>query len=77
MVLTIIPGIFVILYCNTCAGAIVTNSSVSGPVFLDNLVCSGREDSLLDCINYLHPLGVTDCPLHNMAVVQCPGTLMW
>ena len=34
-------------------------SCVLGPIFLDNMVCSGEETSLLECGH--NPLGDTDC----------------
>ena len=41
---------------------------------LDNVQCSGNEDSLLDCSR--NPLGVHNCDQSSGAGVQCQGTVI-
>ena len=43
-----------------------------GPIFLDKLVCSGLENSLLECRRFT-PLGLTTCEHSQDAVVRCFG----
>ena len=45
----------------------------SGPVFLDRLGCTGKEDALVNCEH--RPLGFpnTDCTHLDDAGVECPG----
>ena len=46
-----------------------TNSST--PILLDDLVCIGRESSLLNCSHA--PLGMSDCTSEELAGVRCEG----
>ena len=43
-----------------------------GPVFLDQLVCSGSETSMLECGRYT-PLGLPTCEHSQDAGVRCVG----
>ena len=43
-----------------------------GPIFLDKLVCSGSETTLLECRHFT-PLGLTTCEHSQDAVVKCFG----
>ena len=48
-------------------------SDGSGPIFLDQLDCSGSEESLLDCPSG-RPVGLHQCD-HTMDVgIRCQGT---
>ena len=56
------------------AGAMVANppdSLGTGPVFLDQFLCEGSENSLLDCPNV--ELGVVSCPHSQDVAVRCTG----
>ena len=44
----------------------------SGPVFLDQLVCSGSETSVLECERHT-PLGLPTCDHSQDAGVRCVG----
>ena len=43
-----------------------------GPIFLDKLLCSGSETTLLECRRFT-PLGLTTCEHSQDAVVRCFG----
>ena len=43
----------------------------SGPIFLDNVVCSGGESSLLECQS--NPIGENNCDHSEDAGVRCEG----
>ena len=43
----------------------------TGPIFLDDVTCSGTESSLLDCTH--SGIGVHDCSHHEDASVRCQG----
>ena len=43
----------------------------SGPMFIDQLSCSGKESSLLNC--RARPLGLADCSDAEAAGVHCTG----
>ena len=45
----------------------------TGPIFLDQLQCTGRESSLLDCSNGLPALGVVSCSHAQDVKVRCTG----
>ncbi|KAF3980675.1 MAG: scavenger receptor cysteine-rich domain-containing protein [Methylococcales symbiont of Iophon sp. n. MRB-2018] len=45
----------------------------NGPILLDNVVCSGSEENLLEC-SY-NPLFTTNCIHSEDAGVNCLGTL--
>lgn len=45
----------------------------SGPILLDDVVCRGTEDSLLDCSH--GPLFAADCGHSEDAGVRCQGTM--
>ena len=45
----------------------------SGPIFLDQVKCSGTETSLLSCTRF-SALGLHSCDHSLDAGVQCPGT---
>ena len=47
----------------------------SGPIFLDELACSGAEGSLLDC-DSLSARGVHMCEHSQDASVRCIGKLI-
>jgi len=60
------------------AGAIVAFSSSQfggndGPIFLDKLVCSNEDISLLECPK-LSPVGVFSCDHSETAGARCDGT---
>ena len=44
----------------------------SGSILLDDLVCTGSEDSLLDCID-ISEIGSHDCDHSEDAGVRCEG----
>ena len=46
----------------------------SGPIFLDQLHCSGEESSLLECRRFAG-LGLYTCDHFHEAGVRCPGGL--
>ena len=46
----------------------------SGPIFLDQLQCSGSEQSLLDCLTFTD-LGLHSCHHSMDAGVKCRGLL--
>ena len=51
----------------------------NGPVFLDQLACSGTETSVLEC-THLIPLGLPTCDHSQDAGVRCVGkscTVCW
>ena len=58
-------------YFHTDANA--TTSAVfgpgMGPVLLENVICTGNEDRLFDCMN--SGLGVSSCPHSRDAGVRC------
>ena len=66
------------LCCILCAGTEAFRGAAfgegSGPIFLDELACSGAEESLLDC-NSLSPRGVHICDHSMDASVKCIGEL--
>ena len=43
-----------------------------GPIFLENLICSGSETTLLDC-RHSTPLGLSTCAHSQDAGVRCVG----
>ena len=43
-----------------------------GPIFLDQLDCSGTEATLLECRHFT-PLGLTTCEHSQDAIVRCFG----
>ena len=45
----------------------------SGPIFLDELRCSGDEQSLLDCPTGISELGLTNCDHSQDVWVRCRG----
>jgi len=49
--------------------------SAVGPIFLDQLVCSGSETSLLECQSYT-PLGLSTCQHSQDAGVRCVGKIL-
>jgi len=59
-----------------CAGAIAFSRSQfgedDGPIFLDNLVCSSEDKSLLKC-SKLSPVGVFSCDRSETAGARCYG----
>ena len=45
----------------------------SGPIWLDNLLCTGTETSLYNCV---HPgIGINNCGHHEDAGVLCQGMI--
>ena len=44
----------------------------SGPIYLDQVGCTGREQSLEDCTS--NPIGIHDCSHFEDAGVGCQGT---
>ena len=48
--------------------------SAVGPIFLDEVVCTGSETSLLECRHYT-PLGLPTCQHSQDAGVRCVGRL--
>ena len=46
-----------------------------GPIFLDKLLCSGSETTLLECRRFT-PLGLTTCEHSQDAVVRCFGMIL-
>ena len=59
-----------------CAGAKMLSGAQFdpgiGPIFLDQLDCSGSETTLLECRHFT-PLGLTTCEHSKDAVVSCLG----
>ena len=49
--------------------------SAVGPIFLDQLVCSGSETSLLECQSYT-PLGLSTCQHSQDVGVRCVGKIL-
>ena len=47
----------------------------TGPIFLDNVGCSGSETTLLSCSH--NGIGIENCGHHEDAGVTCPGVFMW
>ena len=45
----------------------------AGPILLDNVICRGSEDDLLQCDH--DPLFTTNCAHSEDASVRCQGTL--
>ena len=43
-----------------------------GPIFLENLICSGSETNVLDC-RHTTPLGLSTCAHSQDAGVRCVG----
>ena len=77
------PLYCVICRCQYCmypsnAGAEVLPGAQFGsamcPIFLDQLVCSGSETSLLECQSYT-PLGLSTCQHSQDVGVRCVGRL--
>ena len=67
----------VMLHWSTfCAGAVAFSRSQfgenDGPIFLDNLVCSSEDISLLKC-SKLSPVGVFSCDRSETAGARCYG----
>lgn len=69
-------GSYLLIFINT--GAIAHRGPTQygpglGPVFLDELGCSGKEDDIINCEH--RPLGFpnTDCTHSDDAGVECPG----
>ena len=46
-----------------------TYAGGSGPIWLDDLECTGNETSLLDCVH--KPWGVSNCAHTEDVAVQC------
>ena len=46
----------------------------SGPIWLDDLGCNGREARLSECINYR--IGPNNCQHSEDASVACEGTVL-
>ena len=44
----------------------------TGPIFLDQLFCSGSETSVLECMQHI-PLGLSTCKHSQDAGVRCIG----
>ena len=66
----------VMLHWSTfCAGAVAFSGfgENDGPIFLDNLVCSSEDVSLLECPK-LSPVGVFSCDQSETAGARCDGT---
>lgn len=61
----------IVFYCKDFR--VVANSFgvSSGPIFLENLACSGMEESLLACPHSV--LGTHDCGHTQDVAVQCFG----
>ena len=47
---------------------------LSGPIFLDELRCSGNELSLFDCPSGISEVGLTNCEHSEDVWVKCRGT---
>lgn len=55
-------------------GATVVNQRTNrrvGPIFLNQLQCSGNETSLLDCRNNIPALGLTNCDHSDDVWIEC------
>ena len=69
-----------LLFVYVCVGTVVhRDGSVfgegSGPIFLDNLACSGDEQSLLECDTFTEARGLHSC-MHSKDVgVTCIGKI--
>lgn len=53
----------------TGAEALATYLAGSGPIYLDNVACTGSELTLAQCTHDTH---TTDCFHHEDAGVRCP-----
>ena len=65
-----------IISCDVLTGAERVNSEVqitSGPIFLDELRCTGNEQSLLDCPTGISEVGLTNCDHSQDVWVKCRG----
>ena len=47
----------------------------NGSILLDDLMCSGHEDSLLDCLSE-DSIGSHDCTHSEDAAVRCDGIIV-
>ena len=45
----------------------------SGPIFLDELLCTGSEPSLVDCSTGIGEVGLTNCDHSQDVWVKCRG----
>ena len=45
----------------------------SGPIWLDNVHCTGRETNILEC--RANPIGVHNCGHHRDVGILCPSKL--
>ena len=67
------------LYCHSMSptGSIPVRNAVFGegigPIFLDNLMCEGHENSLLGCVAS-EDIGTHNCEHSEDAGVRCEGT---
>ena len=53
-------------------GQAITSGDGSGPIYLDEVACTGSENALLACTS--SPIGTHDCAHSEDAGVQClPG----
>ena len=68
----------VTLFIHVCKGTVVHRDvSVfgegSGPIFLDNLACSGDEQSLLECNAFTEAQGLHNCRHYQDVGITCVG----
>ena len=55
-------------------GQAITSGGGSGPIYLDEVACTGSENALLACTS--SPIGTHNCGHSEDAGVQClPGTM--
>ena len=45
-----------------------------GSILLDNVMCSGNEATLLDCLPSINDIGLHNCDHSEDAGVRCEGT---
>ena len=52
-----------------------TQTSINSSILLDNLVCSGQESTLLECVH--NPVGEHNCDHSEDAGVRCEGIMIY
>ena len=67
-------NLFYVYACNSGAVAFrgAQFNQGTGPIFLDQLFCSGLETSVLECMQHI-PLGLSTCKHSQDAGVRCIG----
>ena len=64
------------LFTSSTLGVVARTSAYygpgTGPIFLDNVACTGTEESLLSCVTAV-PMGTHNCIHSKDAGVACKG----